>query len=533
MSKSKIVVPISVVPKPQRVAGRKRRIREVIQRPTMEPSNTKEVDVVLKQLVNPNPRPKKKARGEKLGPEYGAVKSAIDPMLQSMVERSLALPLEYKPVRFSDEYSNALTAIAAPWDRVDVAVNTVTTNQLIPSTQSLIFLFRDPLRFAVYYDPNTTANSVYTWYGQDSTQEFGLMTPSANWGLMTTDALDLPVYLKTPYAQTTDAYQPHGPMIFAGSVKGHPGRFIWVDKGMTLKINYSIDSAAVPTWHLDLYAPGGVQKGYQRAAGVTGAGQQVSFGPFSISGYIAISYKVSAACTLSISGAGITMDGVAPHFCHKALPHFESNFSSAEGVRITSVGLLQSNATNVLNLEGFICAFQVPQAKPWQSFIDSVDTYRHVASEQGSKEFLLKTGCYAFLRPTQPNDFNFRSTYVVEGSSFVDSFYPLDDISSYLVMCSKFADVAAQNFRWTYGAGIEYQTDDTWRDVEQAQVNSLEYSQALGKLRMIPQFYENPLHVSSILGGIKDVANFIANGIDRYGGTIASVVDTISSLAML
>jgi len=433
------------------------------------------------------------------------------------IAKSITIPLNSNPVRYASEYSSLPTAVANPWTlfpgpAIGSVTNTQANPQGMPTTDGLAAVFRDPQRAIVCYDPNPASlTQLYDIYGVGD-NAIPAPPPSTTWQVKVATP-NTPYYLKTPYALSdpTATYSPHGPIQYAGADKSNKGRFFWLDRvNINLSISGSV-SGQTCTLSLCRWDGNGTSDDVISVSHVL-----VSATAFQLqvlaSGYYCLRLSHTAADVLNIIQPSWT--GSSAVFKHLPLPGLLTNVASTDGIRIIAASMMYSNEASVLNKQGKITGFQQPQGSHWFDFIGA---YSSFSTQQGSVTMPVENGMYGYMKLTQPSDFEMRENFLIEGGNVLDSFYPLDQDSAFLMMYWQITNLAGQDGYWTICHGIEYQTEDVWRTVSEAEYDGRTYSDAVESLKFFPQFYENPLHFADIWNNIKSVASDVANGILKWG----------------
>jgi hypothetical protein len=178
------------------------------------------------------------------------------------------------------------------------------------------------------------------------------------------------------------------------------------------------------------------------------------------------------------------------------------------------VGLLVSNTAPTLNNNGN-CA--MTQFDPGVDVADVVNQfangYQMVSQDTNAYVGSWINGMYGFLKPSDPSDFHMQHPFSYDPFADVmqNCSFPLVPSSGYL--CSVF-QVSVDAGATTYSAGaghyimttsVEFSTTDIWFNSENPGPSDKAFEQASILLRPLPQFHENPLHFSDIMGWIKKI----------------------------
>lgn len=452
------------------------------------------------------------------------------------VAAALAVPTLNDPVRWSSEFSSAPTAIASPWAIIPAGWNSAGNTTInIPNTDTFGMIFRSAERAAIIYDSNSSAAAMnYQIYGSTSTSDENPTAPATSWNVLVGVTDYNAQYLHTPYAKSTYSYSPHGSTLFAGADGVSPGRYFWLDGNTGLYATTVTQYTNVPEFILDLWTPDGIVSDVYTVVGTTGTANTTLKTPGTAPGYYSVRIKNQTS-----SGAGyITIqmhitDSGGPICCHRCIPGYDTNVASVNGIRVSAAALMYTNEAADLYKQGKISGFQSPQGTHWTDYVRSGGAFNNVAGSQGSVTTIVSKGMYGFLKPTKPNDFDIQTYIEVDNGVIVDSFYPLDHQSAFIVMYAQVTTSQGQDGYWTISYGLEYQTTDVWRAIMYPTMEKEVFDRALEFLKYLPQFHENPLHFSDIWGAIKKGAKSILKGVVKYGPDVIKVAAAASKLMIL
>jgi hypothetical protein len=181
----------------------------------------------------------------------------------------------------------------------------------------------------------------------------------------------------------------------------------------------------------------------------------------------------------------------------------------------------------MLNLEGQVSCYQVPQQQHWKDYLIQYD---QISSAKGSQTFTVREGAYAFLKPTMPEDFDFQSYTRTVGAQITDSFYPLKEQSAFLVVYPVIKTEDGRSGFFEICHGVEYQTRDVWRNTAVAAADDNDFRLAKNLLKDIPQFYSNSLHIGQILQNLKSVATRGVRFVQKYGPSVLQGANVLASM---
>jgi hypothetical protein len=441
---------------------------------------------------------------------------------------SIACPGMAPTYRWSSEFSAKKSATANPFaiTQADFGQTGGTTPQM-STAEFAVFQFRDCERASVQYLQNSAgAAKQYQCVFKGSIGQIPSIANPVNLG----PTLQ-PVAIV--YATSLNLYSPHGPTLYAGIAKGSDRRFIWCDSGDTLVVNVTVASAVTVQTAVDYYGSNGLFADYNIVdnafvgAGTASITVKTAAMP---GGY----YGLGIAAPLVADYGSVTINsiiiaGSGSCWAHQPIPGFEYNVESVQGARIIGASTMFTNTAAMLNLGGQCAMYQSAESEEWQSYAIT-NLYSVLAGLNDSKAFNMANGIYGFLKPTQTEDFDYKCHLTINNGLVVDSFYPVDNSGSFLVMVANCPSAAGCIGYVTLRDSVEYLTLDVWRETKYAEVNSVVYSRALETLKMLPQFHENPLHLSDLWSGIKSVVSDIGRGFIDYGIPIAQTAMTIAKM---
>jgi len=352
----------------------------------------------------------------------------------------------------------------------------------------------------------------------------GLSSPLASgaWEIevFTPDQL---VHMGVVAAATNNSdYSPHGDVLYCGAAEGDRGRFLWLDEcSVTIAGTITVFEELDYTFQMFLYQDG------QVVPALTAEDTATIDGPFSKiitverPGYYSFWVTATKACNFAFANCFI--DGNKSVWCHRPLPDFSINGPATQGIRINAVSMMYTNEAPIMEKQGKIVAYQVPEGKSWTGFINNFD---NASRANGSSLMVAASGAYAWLKPTKPEDFNFMNEVEYAQSNLINSAFPLKPQSAFLMLYTQINEADGQSGYYTFGYGIEYQTTDVWRVIAESAYNATLYSEVMAQLKTMPQYAENPLHIKDMVAGAKK----IAAGIVKYAPKAIKLAETIATL---
>jgi len=478
-----------------------------------------------------------------------------------MIMQSLIDPADCRPVRFSNVFATAPTAIAIPKLVELTAFRAMQSTDVgtVRTGNAFIAQFRDPLRHVIFQDPNhddkpyeydLAWQSPYQGPQYDSTdpQYSNDMTIEENAG-----EVEIPV----AFATANSAYQPHGNYLYAGIDKIiQDGRkYIWMDIGavftaactttatpLDIRLNqwtpsnvnrraYNIALATPP----DLKTPKD-KKDNNNPTPPAKPHKRPGHAPAALSGNATITksgyYSISVAADQSDSGIDVealyfTITGTGPVMCHRSLPYVESAIAKTQGFAVRAASMLFTNTTDVLTRDGTIVIAQIPKGTDW---LELALGSRPIGSMPLSKSFSANNGSYSWLRPTQDADFDMKTVADVSAYGTVTTtFFNLRNESEYVAQMVTTGHPDTFTGTLTYNAVVEFETTDNWFSVASPDVSKPAYDAALLRLRGFTQFYENPTHIKDIVAEILGKAKTVLDAGLKYGPEISSMMGKVGS----
>jgi len=448
---------------------------------------------------------------------------------------ALALPSNSRNIRWGSMFNSRPTALSSPFTGESVKwLNGVTlpSNAYFPDNIQMAAVFRRPIASLIDYDPNpTSAHHYYKFWGNSGARS-GQPPADSGWSPeLEVLGSATPLYLHLPFAYPMQEYSPHGPVFYAGTVKECPeGRFYWMDKDDIVTMTADITAGTLFVVELVMWTPRGCDP--VAANGLTvGAPCDVTV---PAPGYYALRVKQITDPIVPIDlfeVISIELHAAGPTFGHKSLPNFEENFSSCNGIRVNAATLMYSSTAAENFVAGDIVTNQVPDGYHWMTVIEEPDLYQKALTMPGYDKRKSGNGAYTFLKPTDVSDFNVQNVYMQRDGVMYDSYWQIDDPSSYLLMVVNIPNTAGyQVGRWTASWGLEYSTEDVWRDLGVAPYHYEVYNKAFEVIQKLPSTFDNPVHVAEIWNSIVSGVGKALNFVSTYGPKAVEFADTVAPL---
>lgn len=313
--------------------------------------------------------------------------------------------------------------------------------------------------------------------------------------------------------------------------------FYWLNQQEELALSW----ATAADYTLDIY----ILKSGQRTAqlfttntgtAATGSGMNNTGAGGGAGWYAFILRSLSVNQPVSLShkslGAGSgTVSGITPNFGMRSLPGFDAMISSVEELRIIGASILYTNTSNVLARGGNIAGYQIPGSEEFYDWIN----YSVVASAEESVAMDATNGCYGFLKPTQPADFNYYPVNEMHCGN-------LDSISDTLEIISSIPynpNGSGRNAQVTVSFAVEFKTPNVFFNAVYPDPNTQVIDGCFGIMCRMTQFTENPLHLKDIkqfigkaMGKVAEYAPKVISAVKNYGPMVARTAAKLAPLLL-
>lgn len=430
----------------------------------------------------------------------------------------MASPRDFPAMRLSNGWSSFDTALSTVYYRNNASFVDLTNN---PSASPVIadataYVFRDAFRAFVY--PTILTSPVFRYGVIIGSYVTSTSTQQMRWGPLTASGTN----------------KPHGDILYPGVLDGQYREYFWVGGasdhsaglgGRTLEFTNTTGSALTPTVYI-------YQNGISRIYGIISpaipnGGTQAMI--VDQDAYYAVDLTSSG---LTTGALGFAINCTAPatpavplyEMAHLPLAFLNSNKDSMDSFKITAASLMYTNEAAPINRQGKVVGCQLPRGRNWTDYRN----YDSLSSLSESVSICAENGMYGFLKPTQPEDFNFKDRDKLGISTINaprDAWYALTPDSDFLAISLKVTTTAGQDGYWTPCWSFEYRTTDLWREVKPAAVTDTQVDVAIKLLSELPQWHENPFHVSDIFKWFKDTMS------DAYQVAKSVLPDIVSGAA--
>lgn len=445
--------------------------------------------------------------------------SQISKSEAAAVTAALALPGETNPIRMRDEYSAAKTAVAAPFSKTKLNwASTAGLGKQLPDEVTGFFIFRDVLRNVVIYQRNPTNQPwAYIWIRAFLTASLAGDTVFQS----TVQGMDCNPMAAYPSDDTTTyPYRPHGNMLFGG--KAEDNRFIWIDSVTgalsACTIVYGGDPGTF-AGAIDL-----IRWDNDKEVIVSSTNTVAGTSSYAIavpsSGY----YRLHV-CSLNENNFQVTVTGTCACWEHHYLPGFWDNAKKITSIRMLALSFLLKNQASPLNKQGNCVAVQIGKGENWTKFAQPGATnntfYDTLLSRGGGKDMLLMNGMYGFLKPSDNSNLEMKTPIVLD-NLITQTQFDLCNNADYIAFAANCTTADGRDCYFNMDAHVEYTTGDTWTDISPPTALPESWEAGIEALASMEQFYENPVHISSIF---KSIGKFA-----KIGSRVLSLFPTTAIL---
>lgn len=455
------------------------------------------------------------------------------------------LPDKYPPVRVRDSYSTKPVAVAKPIQEVKINwANAVAGD--IPTTDMVLFLFRNTARHFIFYDSNpTNATNTQAWRSSNDSANPTRFITAAGPGPSSLGIHEIEPTASTPLTP----YQPHGPILFAGEAEGH--KYMWVDQGGGIAVTNNITGAVGNndlTFEVFQYVDGRRQLAYSSSVNAAAIPATFSTGTTLSKGYynILITHTAGSDTLNYVTVISSNGGGPAGCWCHRPISGFTSNIQKIQACAITAASLLWRNTASYQNAQGDFGATQVGKGVGWET-VAGQGGYSGIAAayaNQWVSRFAAK-GEYAFMKPEDAEDFAMNSDVEQGSTTWSTCTFPLEERSAFLVFAASVSDAAGRDTTVRLAAHVQFETNDTWSDIRPPTSIRADWENAMAALCSMEQFYENPTHIREILASIGkygrvavDIASYLlstfgSEKLSPYGEQVKRLGPVMETLAGL
>jgi len=438
--------------------------------------------------------------------------------------KALALPHDSQPMRWGGaEFANSAVAklpatYPLTWSHAE------DNPRDLPMQDMQIFLFRDPLRSCVYFDPNYS-DAVYSYQLiAFDTEELG------EWDGVGASPT---IVIRGSRATGVNAYKPHGPYMYPGTTG--EDLYWWVDRGATITFNATVGGTTTLTYNAQPLESEEDDKILSATVTRSGAGPMAATAiTFDVAGYFKLTCRSSASATVIIDAVtfsnrtGVNNFGI---WCHRAAPGVDASITSFGAVRVTAASLLVTNIATLVNRGGSVVARQVPLGHEWTDFVAFNGTSNAALISSGSDYYAgdFADGLYGFSCPSGPNDWLMHPYISSDEGLLTQCAFDLDKQHAIVAVAITLdSKDTSGNVLLTTTHHVEFQTDSPIFQLDRSRVLSSQRDEVEIIARDLPQFTENPLHFGQIMDSIRNGAKTAMNGATGFLKKVPGYADKAS-----
>lgn len=442
---------------------------------------------------------------------------------------SYLLPLSYPPERHADAYGSRPTAVAHPWDQLDAPwFNRGAPAAGYPSNFALdclvMVLKHDPKEFLMYTNfacsrgqaDLTAPESVYSWRQDGTALPTSRQCRPGDW------------YDFSIAVDNGGTLSRHGARIWPKRFGDRCAMLMdFIPTGSSyaatrLRLGNAVAFSASNTYMFTVraFSRGGYRDIVYAQAGNGTAVMDVAISQVQAGApgaYIALRYDgyyLTASGPAAVDSTILSLSVNAFQYCDGIsvleLPGLDSNEDSVDELRILGQSLMYTNDAAPQFRAGKRAQYQASGADAADTFFYPVTRtiFSNIAENQGAVSEDIEEGAFSFRKPGGARDWDMiplDGPKANPGSGQGQG--SVQDTADYLVMAisapiPSASNQTAQVGRITYGSGIEYETEDTWRTIEAPRMDPLYYQQVISRIRAIDQHHTNKFHVANIFKGV-------------------------------
>jgi hypothetical protein len=441
---------------------------------------------------------------------------------------AITMPINKLGFRWGSKYNEQPTATANLFSRPNVGFakgGTLAANSVMPTTDCMGLVTRIAECGAILYDQNTSAQT----FKYNFTFKGGAAADVLTYDVIGKLQLDDLSFKPLPIIQGTSdpsmTYEPHGHTMYAGAHPSKPDvRFVWLNASDLLKFTWTNNSAGTSAvrwqvWKCDSEGDP-VANTVATSAGI-GAGLNITVTAVNAtySGYYGITLGCTTAQDSTISAINIT--GGQACFCHRAIPGYAANILKIDATRIIGASIMATNNASITGMQGKLIGVQLPKDTNWMDFVGDFDK---VSTQAQAVQMSAYNGIYGYLKPSHESDFEFKVYHETNGTVVTDSFWPILYQSDSLLVYLQVTSTEGQDFYWTTSYALEYKTNDQFPSLGVSSTSEAANDRALEQIKVMQQWFENPLHVAKIMqqlrGGLKKVSSGIQTAVPMVGRAV-------------
>lgn len=437
----------------------------------------------------------------------------------SDVMLALAAPGLMSEVRLSSVFTTGPTSVAQLHETETVSFGTPVSGDALDSPgSSTAFVFRDPVRHSVIYNPNRSSNEyIYNAYFCQKDM-VSAPSPFSDTLYRASGPIDIALWKSNASAD----WSPHGDTLGVG-MDSAGYKYTWLQEDSSVDVVADVaGKLRVYKWH-----PKGSTfvEDFDTNAGVT-----ATYLP-PASGYYRFEIYNPGYTTQPLANLRMQMHGTGSIYEHHCLVNYDSKALSVEKVRILSAGLLFTNTTPAIALGGKIAQRQFPGDEPWYEYAEL--GYDSIAKLSNTDVREASNGGWGFLKPTTVTDLEMTDNVDVDDGILCTFAFDLESPRAYLgyyaVLPANDATGAPLSAQITTSANIEFESSDQWYQTGTAKIVPDVFDRAIYAVGKIQQFDENPLHLKDVLGQVRKFSKVLASGIQKYGPMAVKLASAASA----
>lgn len=364
-----------------------------------------------------------------------------------------------------------------------------------PLGNTFLALFRDAMRAYIVFTTNpSTATYTYVAYA-----------PNLAESALTTNIPMEPGFsaFAPVYFAATSAFTPHDQYLYTG-IGFDAYHYCWMDLGSTMVFTQA--SAQACTMYAYLWDGNSSQ--YVFSVPQSFSGGSVTY-TCTRMGYYNFEFQLTGTATTY----GVVYSGASEAFGHHAAAGIQAHLSVLDSYRVNAASIMVTPICAEIVKNGAVSAAWLPGEADWTDFL----TFGESAALSTGRNFPFATGIYAYLKPGDIPDFAYSHTVKNVGGITQTAGFDLCASSRFTVINASVdaTSLTSNNvatgleFMVTYVANLEFVTNDQWHETHLPPGKYSDFTDALGAVRVVDPFHENPLHWSDITGALKKGFNFV------------------------
>lgn len=446
---------------------------------------------------------------------------------------TLALPIEYDPIRFEGTGTSLKSAITKVKEELDfnwMIPSGGSASGILPDPEFQIFLFRALacyMRYPFKQYPGSFVTIQYTSQALNPCPQ-GMITECTN----------LPLGFDAT-ASSSGAPQPCGPAIYPGKASGRFG--YWLDQ-----IDDTVSSGRVQAIRITLdTTPAANDSGYfaikywngyfWQAAGTiaflsTAAAYDIANPGLAGPGWYSVDIvNISQNAAGPVTQSGVTSYTVAyrtnrSFWAQRAAPQLADYATFIEEHRIMAVAGLWQNNSPELDLSGKVNSITVPKGVPFSAFIGGAS---EITTSAGFKALDAKLGAYTFLKPDDDEDFRYNdqisSLAQVQSLNLPTIWYPIRNTAPYEVINMSVVAPLGRDTTLTTAIHFEYLTLNQLPSLGAPMFTQNDWETALRLLRKMDNHQNNAVHFENLVKSILRAAPVLWRATKAITGAIPTV----------